>query len=262
MYEQTYQFAGHVFAVHSLYEQVHQLCKEYRSDLIPEHTIITKEEDIVYEREKSAREDKKEGIPVRQFSAAYLETLAVYRQIADYLLAYDVFLFHGSAIAVDKEAYLFTAKSGTGKSTHTRLWREMLKERAVMVNDDKPLIHVTDKGATIYGTPWDGKHRLSNPVSIHLKAICILKRDHYNHIEPIQKRDAYPMILQQMNRPDNAVLMQKTLKLLDELFSQVDFYVLGCNQELEAAKVSYEGMAKKKIEKENAKKNERKQTIK
>ncbi len=248
MYERTYQFAGHVFAIHSFYEQVHRLCQTYISDLTPEHTISIIKEDIIYEREKAAREDKKEGLQVRHIPDAYLETLAVYRKIADYLLQHDVFLFHGSAVSVDGEAYLFTAKSGTGKSTHTRLWRELFKERAVMVNDDKPLIHVSKeegKGATIYGTPWDGKHRLSNPIAVPLKAICILKRDSYNHIEPIKKRDAYPLILQQMNRPDNAILLQKTLQILDRLFCQVDFYVLGCNQEIEAAKISYEGMNKK-----------------
>jgi serine kinase of HPr protein (carbohydrate metabolism regulator) len=57
---------------------------------------------------------------------------------------YDTFLFHGSAIAVDGVGYLFTAKSGTGKSTHARLWRELLGARAVMVNDDKPLLRVTE----------------------------------------------------------------------------------------------------------------------
>ena len=99
-------------------------------------TIVTTQSDIDFEREKSAREDTKEGIPIRHFSDAYLETLAVYRKIADHLLSCDTLLFHGSVIAVDGEGYLFTAKSGTGKSTHTRLWREYFGERAVMVNDE------------------------------------------------------------------------------------------------------------------------------
>ena len=82
----------------------------------------------------------------------YLETLAVCRKIAERMPEYDTFLFHGSCIAVDGVGYLFTAKSGTGKSTHTRLWRELLDNRATMVNDDKPLIRIADDGLVIYGT--------------------------------------------------------------------------------------------------------------
>lgn len=52
-----------------------------------------------------------------------------YRKIAEKLVQYDVMLFHGSAVAVDGIGYLFTAKSGTGKSTHTRLWREYFGDR-------------------------------------------------------------------------------------------------------------------------------------
>lgn len=205
-------------------------------------SIATTQSDIDFEREKSAREDTKEGIPIRQFSDAYLETLAVYRKIADHLLSYDTLLFHGSVIAVDGEGYLFTAKSGTGKSTHTRLWREYFGERAVMVNDDKPLLHITDSGVTAYGTPWDGKHRLSSNIAVPLKGICILTRDIKNHIEQADPHAAYPMIVQQTNRPLTADGMKQTLSLIDRMLNVVPVYHLGCNMEPEAAKVAYEGM--------------------
>ena len=144
--------------------------------------IATTQSDIDFEREKSAREDIKEGISIRHFSDAYLETLAVYRKSADHLLSCDTLLFHGSVIAVDGEGYLFTAKSGTGKSTHTRLWREYFGERAVMVNDDKPLLHITDSGVTAYGTPWDGKHRLSTKYRSTFKGhLHIDKRHHKSY---------------------------------------------------------------------------------
>ena len=105
----------------------------------------------------------------------YLETLAVCRKIAERMPEHNTFLFYGSCIAVDGAGYVFTAKSGTGKSTHTRLWRELLDNRATMVNDDKPLIRIADDDAIIYGTPWDGKHPLSHNIAVPLKAICILE---------------------------------------------------------------------------------------
>ena len=45
-----------------------------------------------------------------------------------------------------------------------------------MVNDDKPLVHITDAGPVIYGTPWDGKHRLSRNIAVPVKAVCILRK--------------------------------------------------------------------------------------
>lgn len=56
------------------------------------------------------------------------------------ILDYDGILLHSSAISVDNEAYLFTANSGTGKSTHCALWMKYFRDRAVMINDDKPVI--------------------------------------------------------------------------------------------------------------------------
>ena len=100
------------------------------------------------------------------------------------MISYDTILFHGSVIAVDGIGYLFTAKSGTGKSTHTRLWREYFGDRAAMVNDDKPLLKITDSSVIAYGTPYNGKHRLGTNISVPLKAICILTRAADNHIEP------------------------------------------------------------------------------
>ncbi|MGN0183255.1 MAG: hypothetical protein ACI4DP_12745 [Candidatus Ornithomonoglobus sp.] len=179
---------------------------------------------------------------MRNYSDSYLETLAVYRKIADKLLDYDTILFHGSVIAVDGIGYLFTAKSGTGKSTHTRLWREMLGARAVMINDDKPLINISEHGAIVYGTPWDGKHRLSTNIGVPLKAVCILERAAENHINGITKADAYNMLVQQVNRPPVPQKLIKTLQLIDRLSENVKLYRLGCNMSPQAAEFAYSAM--------------------
>lgn len=228
--------------VNSIYNGIHRMCEKYKTNEPPEFYVSIQPGDITFEREKSEAEDKREGIPVRHFSDEYLETLAVYRKISELLIDQDILLFHGSAIAVDGQGYLFTAKSGTGKSTHTKLWRELFGELAVMVNDDKPLLHITEKGVTVYGTPWDGKHHLSSNISMPLKGICILKRDTTNHIERIEKSQAYPMLLQQSYRSVNLEKMEKTLELIDLLAAKTGLYELGCNMELGAARVAYEAM--------------------
>lgn len=250
------KLAGQYFEICPVFDYIREYCKDYIVDydyaVMTNHTdcdmespcyhIRISQSEIDFEREKSAREDIKEGNSIRQFSGAYLETLAVYRKIADILLACDTLLFHGSVVAVDGEGYLFTAKSGTGKSTHTRLWREYFGERAIMINDDKPLLHITDSSVTAYGTPWNGKHRLSTNISVSLKGICILTRDTTNHIEQIESHSAYPLIVQQTNRSLNIEGLQKTLTLIDRMLMALPQYRLGCNMDIEAAKVAYEGM--------------------
>ena len=270
----TIRLAGQYFTIYPVCDYIREYCKDYivadvtgQSGIADEDTEYTSSEvgdittesvtriritqsDIDFEREKSAKEDIKEGIPIRHFSDAYLETLAVYRKIADHLLSCDTLLFHGSVIAVDGEGYLFTAKSGTGKSTHTRLWREYFGERAVMVNDDKPLLHITDSGVTAYGTPWDGKHRLSTNIAVPLKDICILTRDIKNHIEQVEPHAVYPLIVQQTNRSLSADGMKQTLSLIDHMLNVVPVYRLGCNMDIEAARVAYEGMNRLKKQEE------------
>ena len=196
-----YRFAGITVEIDTAWPETHTLCAAYRAEGFADFAVETGQTEIEYEREKSAREEEKEGIPHRHFSDGYLETLAVYRKIAEKLPEYDALLFHGSGLSADGAGYLFTAKSGTGKSTHARLWREYLGGRAVMVNDDKPIIRLTDFGAMVCGTPWDGKHRLSCNISVPLRAVCILERAAENKIRPITLSEAYPMLLQQVYRP-------------------------------------------------------------
>ena len=232
----TYKIADKMIAIDSLHNSVHKLCAEYLCEGEPDITVSISPSDIDEERAGAADDMK------NKYSDGYLESLAVYRKIAEEMLRFDTVLFHGSAVAVDGEAYLFTAKSGTGKSTHTRLWCKLFGERAVMVNDDKPLIRISGGKATVYGTPWNGKHRLGNNISMPLKAICVLERDSQNHIEGSDKRTLLPMMIQQTYRPRKPHDMIKMLSLVERLSDSVCLYRLGCNMDIDAAETAYNGM--------------------
>ncbi len=238
----TIRLAGVDIGVRPMHSYIYKYCRDYVSAGNPAFTVAATQDDLDAERAKSEAEDKLEGIPVRQFSDAYLEILAVYRKIAGELLNRDVLLFHGSCIAVDGNAYLFTAKSGTGKSTHVKLWREKFGADAVVINDDKPLLAIRSDRVIAYGTPWDGKHRISTNTSAPLKAICILTRSETNQIRKITAKEAYPLILQQTYRPDDSLALIKTLKLVDKMLARTEIYLLGCNMDKTAAEVSYAGM--------------------
>lgn len=244
MHTAVYKIADKAVQITSVFESVHRLCREYRWDGPADFTADVTQDDITRERAIGAREDEREGLPIRQNSDEYWESLAVYRKIAEHMLDFDTVLFHGSALAMDGVGYLFTAKSGTGKSTHTRLWRQAFGDRVVMVNDDKPLLKITDSGVFVCGTPWDGVHRLSSNVILPLKAICLLERGPRNSIVPICAKEALPMLLQQSYRSPNPARMLKLMELMNRLTQQLEFYRLTCNMEPEAALTAWNGLAK------------------
>lgn len=242
MIEFNISLAGHVIGIKALHTYVQEYCTNYLCEGPADFTVETTQADIEFEREKSARDNINSGIAVIHYSDDYLETLAVYRKLVNGMLRYDTLLFHGSAIAVDGVAYLFTATSGTGKSTHTRFWRETFGDRAVMVNDDKPLLKLTEDGVLVCGTPWNGKHRLGTNMMVPLEAICILERGEENELVSVSATEALPMLLQQSHRPAGAASMMRYLDLMDRLTKKLRFYRLKCTPTAEAAKLAYEGM--------------------
>jgi hypothetical protein len=251
MIDFTIKLADKIVAVSAIYDSTKEYCKDYLFEGESDFSVEIRPNDIEFEREQCIKTDEKEGTNIRNFSDSYLEIIAVQRKITEALFEYDTVLFHGSVIAVDGAAYLFTAKSGTGKSTHTRLWREMLGERAIMVNDDKPFISINEGGGvTVHGSPWNGKHRLGENIAVPLRAICILERGDVNKIERIPASRALKMLIQQSSRPSNPALMGKYMELIDGISRGVEFYRLECNMELEAAKVAYEAMSGMKLERD------------
>ena len=225
--------AGRVAAVTARYGSTRWYCREYLTAEEADFTVEINARDLAKECGDGPEE--------------LLETTALLRKLSHCLLAHDTLLFHGSCIAVDGEGYLFTAPSGTGKSTHTRLWRELLGSRAVMVNDDKPFLSVTEDGITAWGSPWCGKHGLHTNIGVPLKAICILERGQENHIHPIHPREALIPLLQQTLRPRNPRQMGHYLYLLDKLSAQIPFYRLECNMDPNAARMAYEAMSGKQL---------------
>ncbi len=240
----TYLLADVPVEITSLHDEVHLMCADYRTDRSAELTIVTTQDDIEEECRQSDEQRQAEGLPPYHYDDAYLETLAVYRKLAAQLMQQGVLLMHGSVIAVDGEGYLFTALSGTGKSTHVRLWRRLFGERAVMVNDDKPLVRVVSDAASplVYGTPWDGKHHLSNNIAVPLKSIVYLERGEQNEIHRVDVRTIFPVLMQQTYHGETSSGTLQAMALLGELVKKVKFYDLHCNMNPEAARVAYEGM--------------------
>lgn len=235
------ELVGITIAIHSLHREVFELCKDYLSEREPDFSISISQSDIDFEREKSKREADIEGIPYYNFSDSYLETLAVYRKIVIKLLNFDILLLHGSAVCAGSEAFLFTALSGVGKTTHSRLWLENIAG-SYIINGDKPLVKITDDTCTVYGTPWSGKEGININSSAPLKAVCFLERGEKNRIEKVNFSDVIPNLLQQTYRPDSPEEMIKTMDLVKRLGTKLSFYRLYCNMESEAALIAFDKM--------------------
>lgn len=237
----TIKLADIAIRIHSLYDEVYEMCRGKLTDAPPMMEVTVTPEDIVYEDEKSRHEAAVEGHDPVDYPAPYLETLAVYRKIAVQMLAHDTFLMHGAVIAVGERAWLFTAASGTGKTTHIRLWLDHVPGSYV-VNGDKPLIRVGDP-PIVYGTPWAGKEGMFRDTGVPLCGIVLLERGTVNSIEPIALPQALPLLIQQTYRPADRASLARTLTLLGDLALRVPLYRLRCDMRPEAALTAYAALS-------------------
>ena len=170
-------------------------------------------------------------------TAEYMTTGSLF---AVQMLRFDGFQLHASAVMLDGKAYLFSAPSGTGKSTHTEKWCRLFG--AQIINDDKPTLRRTDGVWTVYGTPWSGKNDLSCPVGVPLGGIAFLERGSINKIGKISPMEAVPAILRECLQFSHKGCAQRQLELVDLLLREAPIYRLACRNDDEAAMVSCEAM--------------------
>lgn len=238
----TMKVAGLIVRVEPMFQSTREYCRPYLTDHEPDFIVRITPEDLVHEQLLLEREAVEEGLKIRKFKDPFLERSTIQRRVADFLISRNTLMLHGSTVAVDGKAYLFTAPCGTGKSTHTRLWRELFGDRAIMVNDDKPFLQITSGCVLAYGSPWSGKHGLATNVCVPLKGICLLHRGKENLIHRVQADFLVDMLRQQVHIPDDESLKQSTLSLVDLLAQMVPLWEMNCNKELGAAEVAYHAM--------------------
>lgn len=232
MYNFTVNFAGLNINITTFHKYTYDFCKDYLTDAEPDFSVSTTEDKIQHE------------IDISEFDAPkpYAESICIYREIAEILPKYDRFVFHGACISYHNKGYIFTAPSGTGKSTHISLWKKYLGDGVEVVNGDKPIIHFHDGTATIYSTPYAGKEGWQNHSSVPLQAVCIINRGLVNEIEKINFGSYLTEVFKQIYKPYDTESTLKTLELFDKL-SKMPLYLLKCDISEEAAKTSFEAMS-------------------
>lgn len=233
--EQYYKIAGLTVAMDT-YGRTEKQSRPYLMKKASEPDIrIVSYKDVMKERNAYLSDD----------DAEYLGTGGCFYKE---LLNFAGFRLHASAVVYGGKAYLFSADSGTGKSTHTDLWLKMLGNEAYILNDDKPALRLVEDTWYAFGTPWSGKHDISVNTGVPIGGICMLERGENNVIMPYRGKDAIFELFVQTNRPKAAIYRMKLLELLDDLFQHVPVWKLKCNIDPEAARVAYEAMVADKRE--------------
>lgn len=257
-YERTcfnVNIAGIETEIHTVYPSSYFYCQQYLSDGIPTIRIEVTAEEIKSEIDEGKEffytcteyiGEQNKKIVLKETNESRTEISIVYRKFVEAVLDYNRIFMHGAVISAQNQAIMFTAPSGTGKTTHIMKWLQKL-DGAFVVNGDKPIIEITNNDVTAYGTPWCGKEKLGMNTKARLKNIVLMERNDKNRIEEISFGQAYPFLLQQTYLPREPEKAKKTLKLLNKLYQKVHIYRFQFNNfEDDCFEVAYHGILRTK----------------
>lgn len=223
------KIADFVFDVANIYSYSEKVSCGYLSDEAPDFSFSISPETIARQRER---------LGSAAFSPEYTEWLEIYRVISAFTEKRDGIMMHGAVIELDGSAYMFTAPSGTGKTTHIMQWKKLYGDRVSVINGDKPIIRNIDGQFIAYGTPWCGKERLNVNTKAPLKGIALVSRAAENSIERVDAGKHLPFLLKQVYLHRDAKCLSNAMDFLDKMLSAVPVYDLKCNISTDAALVS------------------------
>lgn len=107
----------------------------------------------------------------------------------------DTVLTHASCIIYEGKAYLFLGKSGTGKSTHSRMWLNAI-EGTELMNDDHPVVRIGKDGkAMAYGSPWSGKTPCYKNMQAPVGGVIRIVRAPHNKARRLSPIESYASLM-------------------------------------------------------------------
>lgn len=155
--------------------------------------------------------------------------------------SHDTLLTHSSAVSYEGHAYIFLGKSGTGKSTHSRMWLSALDNVALM-NDDHPVVRLDDDGTpVVYGSPWSGKTHCYKNISAPLGGVVRISRAPHNRALRLSPIQSYASLMTSCSgmtwERDLADGKDRTLQ---GIVSRTPCWVMECLPDEDAARVCAE----------------------
>lgn len=177
----------------------------------------------------------------------------LYQFAVEELPKHGSFIAHAAVVEYDGLAYAFMAPSGTGKSTHIKLWMDTLGPEATVINGDKPILHLdkTPEGEPqiiAYGSPWAGKEGWQTNTSAPLAGLCFLTRGSTDTCHRISPTEAFDSAVRQIYMPSDPTSAIRTLDFVDVLLQTVPLYRLSCTMDKTAVKASFEAMTGRDFE--------------
>lgn len=220
---QIYKIADMNIGVEPRFQYTKRILSDYLSDETEcELEIAVTDEMIAREQELNV---KIHGVPQ---SEAMCESVAVLRRICDHIIRRGGFFLHCSCLRYKGRAIIFTAPSGTGKSTHAALWKEHFGDEVEMINDDKPLVREENGSFVIYGTPWRGKHGRGMNTSAPIGAVFFLEQAPVNSAQPVDSITALSLLMQQTVIPSSKDDVSTLLDMLGRLIESTPMFRLKC----------------------------------
>lgn len=225
-----YRIAGLDVYMEPQFKQLVTTSEKFKTDGCPQAQITIPYKRADYERWLEER-------PHLTLSDA--ENICTCNFFASEVIQYGAIVLHASALLFNGKAYLYSADSGVGKTTHTKLWQQYYgKEKAVIINDDKPVIRLIDGVFFASGTPWSGNSLECENITAPLGAIVFLNRGKENHLERLFKAgQILPLLLIQTVHRTSADKLSRVLALADRLIQDVPVYKLDCTMDKEAVKI-------------------------
>lgn len=231
--------AGLRIEVHHRYSYIEKQCADWEcpdTDGRPDIAAEAPEEEIQREMEFFQEQEHAEPSP------GVCESICIYRSIARQLTSFSAFVMHGAAVELDGQAYVFAAKSGVGKTTHTRLWLEYFEGRAKYINGDKPIMRWIDGKLYACGTPWMGKERYGCQDKAPVRAFCFLEQAGENQIRRAKDGEIVERLFHQVLLPEEPEQQAAFMTMMDKMVRTIPFYILKCTISKEAVKLAYRTM--------------------
>lgn len=240
MYEFNLKLAELIISIKCRFEYTMRACENYILESGSSNFSVFVNDSEIWEEINNSTSKINKG---------YAEFICIYRKIAEQLPRYNCIVMHGAAITYQDLALLFVAPSGTGKSTHIKLWRQVFQKDVDIINGDKPIVRVDNNKINVYGTPWAGKEGWHRNRTASLKAAFILKQAKTNRITRVNPNEYMSQLLKQIYMPTDVYSLEKTLQLFDIFIKNTAVYILKCNISRDAVKTAYNAIAELREEK-------------
>ena len=158
------------------------------------------------------------------------------------MLAHGLLTFHGVLMEYEGNGIIISAASGTGKTTHARLWRDL--RCALIINGDRAVCAKTAEGWTGYGLPWSGTSGEQINRSVAIRALVVLRRGETNEVHRISALEAFHQVFAHVLHPSwDKALTEKMMDLLESFLRDVPIFLLSCRPDAESVDVLHDALA-------------------